>query len=68
MYASDITRSFPASGQYTDPQRDLYEVVLTVQKELVKRCKVDEINMMELQRTSAFCFLCLETELRAFLN
>lgn len=51
MYASDITRTFPASGSFTPPQRDLYEVVLSVQKELVKRCKVDEINMMELQRS-----------------
>ncbi len=54
MYASDITRTFPASGTFSPPQRDLYEAVLTVQKDLIKRCKTDEVNMMELQRTCAF--------------
>jgi len=28
MYASDITRTFPANGRYTGPQRELYDVVL----------------------------------------
>lgn len=51
MYASDITRTFPVSGTFSPPQRDLYEAVLNVQKDLIKRCKVDEVNMMELQRT-----------------
>ncbi len=31
-YASDITRTFPASGRFTPPQRRLYEVVLAAQK------------------------------------
>lgn len=30
-YASDITRTFPASGQFTAPQRDLYNLVLASQ-------------------------------------
>jgi len=30
-YASDITRTFPVSGRYSGPQRDLYEVVLEAQ-------------------------------------
>ncbi len=30
-YASDITRTFPASGQFTGPQRDLYNLVLASQ-------------------------------------
>ncbi|KAJ6612152.1 peptidase M24 [Mycena sp. CBHHK59/15] len=37
-YASDITRSFPASGTFTPPQRDLYSAVLTVQKALIALC------------------------------
>lgn len=28
MYASDITRTFPVNGAFSEPQRDLYEVVL----------------------------------------
>ena len=31
-YASDITRTFPANGKFTAPQRALYEVVLQAQK------------------------------------
>ena len=30
-YASDITRTFPANGQFTGPQRDLYDLVLASQ-------------------------------------
>lgn len=31
-YASDITRTFPANGRFTAPQRDLYDVVLASQE------------------------------------
>lgn len=31
-YASDITRTFPANGQFTGPQRELYELVLAAQQ------------------------------------
>ena len=31
-YASDITRTFPVSGRFSAPQRDLYEVVLAAQE------------------------------------
>ena len=30
-YASDITRSWPISGQFTEAQREIYEVVLDAQ-------------------------------------
>jgi Xaa-Pro aminopeptidase len=30
-YASDITRTFPANGKYTGPQRELYDLVLASQ-------------------------------------
>jgi Xaa-Pro aminopeptidase len=30
-YASDITRTFPANGQFTGPQKDLYQLVLNAQ-------------------------------------
>jgi Xaa-Pro aminopeptidase len=28
MYASDVTRTFPVGGRFTEPQRELYDVVL----------------------------------------
>jgi len=34
-YASDITRTFPASGRYTSAQRELYDIVLAAQQAAV---------------------------------
>jgi Xaa-Pro aminopeptidase len=34
-YASDITRTFPANGKFTAPQRELYEIVLAAQEAAV---------------------------------
>jgi Xaa-Pro aminopeptidase len=31
-YSSDITRTFPANGSYTGPQRAIYEIVLSAEK------------------------------------
>lgn len=35
-YSSDITRTWPVSGKFTDPQRELYELVLRVQKKCLR--------------------------------
>lgn len=32
LYASDITRTFPVNGKFTQPQRELYELVLKAQR------------------------------------
>jgi Xaa-Pro aminopeptidase len=34
-YASDITRTFPVNGRFTQPQREVYDVVLDVQKKCI---------------------------------
>ncbi|XP_041778925.1 xaa-Pro aminopeptidase 3 [Anopheles merus] len=34
-YTSDITRTWPVEGRFSDPQRVLYEVLLQVQRELL---------------------------------
>ena len=34
-YASDITRTFPVNGKYSQAQREVYEVVLDVQKQCI---------------------------------
>lgn len=41
-YASDITRTYPASGKFTPAQRAVYEVVLNAQKAIIARCKPGE--------------------------
>jgi Xaa-Pro aminopeptidase len=38
-YASDITRTFPANGKFTGPQRALYELVLASQEAAVAATK-----------------------------
>jgi Xaa-Pro aminopeptidase len=38
-YASDITRTFPANGKFTGPQRDLYNLVLASQDAAVAGTK-----------------------------
>lgn len=38
-YASDITRTFPVNGRFTDAQREVYEVVLDVQQQCVEFTK-----------------------------
>lgn len=32
MYCSDLTRTFPASGRFTEPQRAVYDVVLAAER------------------------------------
>ena len=38
-YASDITRTFPVGGKFTEAQRDVYDIVLDVQKACVEATK-----------------------------
>lgn len=35
-YASDITRTIPVSGKFSKAQKDLYELVLSVEKKIIK--------------------------------
>ena len=37
-YTTDVTRTFPANGRFTKPQRDVYEVVLTAQLASIDAC------------------------------
>lgn len=38
-YASDITRTFPVSGEFTEPQRQLYQLVLDAQAAAIAQAK-----------------------------
>ncbi len=35
-YASDITRTWPVSGKFSDAQRTLYELVLDINKKCIE--------------------------------
>jgi Xaa-Pro aminopeptidase len=35
---ADITRTFPVNGRFSSPQRDLYELVLRAQQEVIAMC------------------------------
>lgn len=38
-YASDVTRTFPASGKFSKTQKEIYEVVLATQKACIQKIK-----------------------------
>ena len=37
-YASDITRTWPVNGRFSDAQKELYQAVLNVNKKCIKLC------------------------------
>ncbi|WP_376696326.1 aminopeptidase P N-terminal domain-containing protein [Wenzhouxiangella sp. EGI_FJ10305] len=41
-YAADISRTFPVNGQFSGPQRDLYDVVLAAQHAAIDRVRPGE--------------------------
>jgi Xaa-Pro aminopeptidase len=38
-YAADITRTFPVNGQYTEAQKEIYDLVLAAQEAAIKQTK-----------------------------
>lgn len=50
-YMTDITRTWPNNGKFTDAQRDLYTAVLNVQRECVKLCiESKNLSLNEIHR------------------
>ncbi|MEA1917152.1 MAG: aminopeptidase P N-terminal domain-containing protein [Campylobacterota bacterium] len=49
MYASDITRTFPRDGKFSSSQREIYELVLSVQKRVIEKIRPN-ILRSELQK------------------
>ncbi|KAJ3101648.1 hypothetical protein HDU96_009907 [Phlyctochytrium bullatum] len=60
-YAADCTRTWPINGKYTPEQRDVYESVLRVQKECIKRCTevagttLDDLQTLAMELLRAEC-------------
>jgi intermediate cleaving peptidase 55 len=52
-FHSHAARTFPASGVFTEPQKDLYTAVLNAQKVLISLCTESaQLNLHELHRKS----------------
>ncbi|KAK1836667.1 putative peptidase [Podospora conica] len=50
-YITDITRTWPLSGKFSAPQRDLYAVVLAAQRAGVAQCREDaNVSLDDIQR------------------
>ncbi|KIK07614.1 hypothetical protein K443DRAFT_2165 [Laccaria amethystina LaAM-08-1] len=53
-YASDITRTYPSSGIFSEPQKDLYTAVLTAQKQMITLChEGSSMSLYDLHRESS---------------
>jgi len=39
LYSADVTRTYPANGRFTAPQRAVYDIVLAAQQAGIERCK-----------------------------
>ena len=50
-YAADITRTFPVASRFSEPQRDIYELVLKAQEECIARIRPG-VTMDELHERS----------------
>jgi len=50
-YSSDITRTIPVNGRFSDAQKELYELVLSVEIEIIKMIKPN-IKRTKLQKKS----------------
>ena len=52
-YASDISRTWPVSGRFSDAHREVYEAVLRVQLACIALCRGDkEMTMIRLHQES----------------
>jgi Xaa-Pro aminopeptidase len=47
-YSADVTRCFPVSESFSDRQRQIYQLVLDVQKEIIEMIKPG-VSLMDLQ-------------------
>lgn len=52
-YASDITRTFPTSGRFSEPEKDLYTAVLNTVKKCIRSCTEEaDVNLYALHELS----------------
>jgi Xaa-Pro aminopeptidase len=51
-YTADITRTYPASGKFTQRQREIYQLVLDAQRAAEKAFKPGQTNISQLNRVA----------------
>lgn len=56
-YASDVTRTFPVGGRFSEPQREIYELVLQAQLESIAATRPGA-TLDEVHRVSARVIAC----------
>ncbi|EGV62331.1 aminopeptidase [Yamadazyma tenuis] len=61
-YCADISRAWPISGTFTEPQKDIYDVVLSVNKACIDQCYAD--NQMSLNDLHDFSVRKLHSNLK----
>ena len=52
-YASDITRTWPVNGKFSDQQREIYELVLKAQLAAIEACQAGSVWLSMHRATSA---------------
>jgi Xaa-Pro aminopeptidase len=52
-YTADITRTYPASGKFTDRQREIYQLVLDAQRAAEKAFKPGQSTISQLNRVAS---------------
>ena len=52
-YASDITRTFPANGKFSNQQKDIYLIVQEMQEKVIKQLKPG-VSFKEMHKLSAY--------------
>ncbi|KAI4097760.1 MAG: hypothetical protein LQ344_000032 [Seirophora lacunosa] len=46
-YITDITRTWPVSGHFTPPQKDLYNAILATQRKCISLCRASASNSLD---------------------
>ncbi|KAL8839193.1 MAG: hypothetical protein Q9170_001842 [Blastenia crenularia] len=46
-YITDITRTWPVSGSFTAPQKDLYNAILATQRACISLCRANSFNSLD---------------------
>lgn len=62
-YITDITRTWPINGRFTDAQRDMYSMILNAQKSCVSLCREDA--SLSLDKLHRICASALQDGLKS---